>query len=515
MAGWVSSYTGSNSIGNPTDLYGPSHSVSPDGSSWVFVSPDPAVAARSGRPSQLYLGREGLSSVLLSTKVGESEPVASSVGVSRAGARAGASSGDAASYAMRSKDGRFIVFTTADSLTEAAPEDASQKTYRYDMDQQTLTYLPDLTFTAAFSTLGPVLSMSDDGSRILYYNWDTGVLGLWRDNATAVVLAMTDLSYVKKIDSRFSKDGRTLVLTSEAPLRAQSDHPAGQVEIYRYTESDDALACISCPPESVTPRGLAVFSSNGFAATSNSAGSLYAVEPTRGMSDDGKRVFFHTTSPLVGADHNAAADVYEWREGSGLRMLSSGRAGATNAYIVDNDATGDNVFFVTGDGLVPQDTDGLYDLYDARVDGGFPEPQPSLSCSGEGCRGSASSPPSADAPQSSTLRSRTTASKRATARTETLSLKRATANVGGIRVKVVTAGPGRLKAQGRGLQTTSRTVKRAATYTLKLGLRQQARQTLKDKGWLKVRVRVRFQPDGGKAATQTVQLTIKTNRKGR
>ncbi len=34
--------------------------------------------------------------------------------------------------------------------------------------------------------------------------------------------------------------------------------------------------------------------------------------------------------------------------------------------------SGKDIFFVTSQGLVPQDTDGVADVYDARLDGGFP-----------------------------------------------------------------------------------------------------------------------------------------------
>ena len=55
--------------------------------------------------------------------------------------------------------------------------------------------------------------------------------------------------------------------------------------------------------------------------------------------------------------------------------------------------TGDDIFFTTDQGLVPQDTDGQDDVYDARLGGGFPpapaEPQP---CSGDACQGPLTNP---------------------------------------------------------------------------------------------------------------------------
>ena len=44
-----------------------------------------------------------------------------------------------------------------------------------------------------------------------------------------------------------------------------------------------------------------------------------------------------------------------------------------------------NVFFGTTARLVPQDTDEAGDVYDARIDGGFPEPAGEGPCKGNAC----------------------------------------------------------------------------------------------------------------------------------
>jgi hypothetical protein len=64
-------------------------------------------------------------------------------------------------------------------------------------------------------------------------------------------------------------------------------------------------------------------------------------------------------------------------------------------------ATGSDIFFFSKAQLVGQDTDGLVDVYDARIDGGFPAPPPKPSCSGDACQGPASTPPSFGAAASS------------------------------------------------------------------------------------------------------------------
>src|ERR1019366_20503 len=84
-------------------------------------------------------------------------------------------------------------------------------------------------------------------------------------------------------------------------------------------------------------------------------------------------------------------EVYEWHNGS-VNMISDGQD-PTAMVFAGMSATGSDIFFQTRTQLVGQDTDTLGDIYDARIDGGFPAPTPEPSCSGESCQGSSSSAP--------------------------------------------------------------------------------------------------------------------------
>ena len=53
--------------------------------------------------------------------------------------------------------------------------------------------------------------------------------------------------------------------------------------------------------------------------------------------------------------------------------MSTGQA-TSNDYFLDSSPDGKNVFFGTHSKLVPADQDEEGDLYDARIDGGFPAP---------------------------------------------------------------------------------------------------------------------------------------------
>jgi hypothetical protein len=135
------------------------------------------------------------------------------------------------------------------------------------------------------------------------------------------------------------------------------------------------------------------------------------------VSDDGKTVVFATAGELSSFAGPASArgcpSVYEFRsEGpisaGAVHLLSDGRdatiykGGECGAVFVGMDDSGNNVLFSTTDSLLPNDVDGgQVDIYDARVDGGFPpEPFVAPQCEGEGCQGTVSGPSASGAPGS-------------------------------------------------------------------------------------------------------------------
>ena len=107
---------------------------------------------------------------------------------------------------------------------------------------------------------------------------------------------------------------------------------------------------------------------------------LYA---SRVLSGSG-RLFFDSADGLVAQDTNHAEDVYEFEPGgvggcpgsvggSGCVALISSGQGAGPSVFVDASVSGDDVFFTTEQPLVAADVDGAADMYDAHVcSGGVP-----------------------------------------------------------------------------------------------------------------------------------------------
>jgi hypothetical protein len=165
-------------------------------------------------------------------------------------------------------------------------------------------------------------------------------------------------------------------------------------ELYVYradvsTPLAPAIACASCRPPGTATGANALLSVDVGSGASQSTTHL-----SHALSDDGRRVFFSSAAPLVPADANGKADAYEYDVPSGtVRLLSSGRDPA-DSWFLDASVNGDDAYFVTREQLAGWDVDRAYDLYDARVGGGFPDPPaPPPACSGDACRGHAHAEP--------------------------------------------------------------------------------------------------------------------------
>jgi hypothetical protein len=188
------------------------------------------------------------------------------------------------------------------------------------------------------------------------------------------------LSYVATAnpsEARTSPNGRFLVFPSTERLTAYDN--AGQQEVYRYDQDNNRLVCASCEPEGKKATG-----ESRLYFISAPEGAFGIGHALRNVNDEGL-VFFESFEGLTKHDSNGQVDVYEYRDGL-PHLLSKGTGGHQSRF-VDASVSGDDVFFLTDDQLVGWDTDRSYDIYDARVNGGLPEPSlAEIPCLGDACQ---------------------------------------------------------------------------------------------------------------------------------
>jgi hypothetical protein len=190
--------------------------------------------------------------------------------------------------------------------------------------------------------------------------------------------------------SRTTDDGTVMLFQSNSDLTGYAS--GGARQIYRYDSSAGELDCLSCNPTGAPPAGDALLQNVAQDASFPEPNGTYDV--VQNLSTSGLRAFFQSPDPLVAADTDGLQDVYEWeaagvgscrRPGGCVYLISSGRSEKVN-YLYAASKSGDDVFFRSSDRLVPADREAVPSIYDARVGGGFPEPEPAAECEGEGCR---------------------------------------------------------------------------------------------------------------------------------
>ena len=399
--GTAASASGAGSGTMSKGLTYPHRTISADGHKVFFT-------ARVGAVENVYMRLDGESTVQLNAS--ETTPTTPR----------------SAHYADASVSGSRVFFTSTQALTDDAPTDGGGPyLYMYDTTKpdsdENLTFLsadnePDDT---ASNGIRGVVGASADGDAVYFFN-ASQLVDCAPPATTATPLFVwhegEGLSYVRMLtvedmgamtfDASPSLGGRQATVSPSGDLLYRSSEPVGPdgenhgscplnftlacFEAYVYTLATHELRCASCSPRGVAAAGNTAFMLQGPTVGASTRG----FHLHRPISDDGRRVFFTTPSALVSEDVNGKRDAYMYDVPSGVvSLLSSGRDTA-DSYFLEASPSGDDAIFVTRERLVGWDLDQGYDLYDARVGGGFPEPSPSQpSCTGDACKGALAAAP--------------------------------------------------------------------------------------------------------------------------
>jgi hypothetical protein len=321
----------------------------------------------------------------------------------------------AASYAWATPDGSKVAFISAGRLTPDAT--TTKDAYLFDVATQRVTNLT--ATTGRNGDVSSIFGISDDGGTVYFsslrlanlpalptgvarafYVWDHGTVRLV---GGVRVGQREEASGSSALSSSFVAPGGRLLFTSSAP---QPGNPmtganvnASRNRVFLYDPAGaGSLSCLSCYAD-----GTADPTADASPGTFMSGvGKLFVNRRAHAISDDGRRAWFDTPAALLPEDENGRRDVYQWEEGEGLSLISTGRSTA-DSFIGDASADGDDVFFFTREQLAAEDTDDLIDVYDARVGGGLPSrvpPERDRSCGADGCQGRAPGRPGTTTPGS-------------------------------------------------------------------------------------------------------------------
>jgi hypothetical protein len=376
------------------------HAISADGSR-VFFEAVPS--SDCGEPSHLYMRVNGAetydlgaykflaanvdgTTVLLEKRSGETSEVLLDETATATVKPLFSVPGEPVSFRV-SEDLTAIYFQTAAQLTPEAQGavNGGDNLYRYDIPTQTLRFI-----------------VQDGGS-----SW-----------------------------AEVSPDGRYYYFSSnvvDALPAGRAELPRGNEARYRYDSDEDVIECISCAsPFDPEPRFGAETYESGGSLTSDIQSADSRPQSTF-ASADGDYAFFETASALVPQDVNGEVpygnssgedgkfseypagspsnDVYEWRRDGlngcahiqgCLSLITPGSEDGVQVVVLGTDASGRDVFFYTHSQLVPQDNDTAGDIYDARIDGGFPARARSVECEGDACS-APENPPNDATPSSFTF----------------------------------------------------------------------------------------------------------------
>ena len=376
-------------------------SVSSGGEQVIFTSPDPNTSVLSACPPAEVYVRDG--------GAGETIDVSASQKTNGSGSGGRDAHGPQPKiYAGSVQEGgrvTAVFFTSHEELTNDANtggEDGGNDLYLYSLKTGRLTDItPDtnavdangaevIEFIGAssdgslvyFTASGALASGATAGASNLYvHDLATGKTTFIGSGYGVRGTQVQELTYSPEISSQVSPDGY-LVFSSSQNLTSYEQE--GWAEVYLYDVSSSRLVCVSCNP-SGTPRvESATLPRRPKGGFYNLPSGTLPIPLT--MSDDGGRVFFGSVerlTPEAETHTNARGElqpnVYEYTEGR-IYLIAS-RAG-----VLGTTQSGNDVLFETVAQLAPQDRDGTPDVYDARVDGGFPTLAPQA-CSGTSCQG--------------------------------------------------------------------------------------------------------------------------------
>jgi hypothetical protein len=357
---------------------------------------------------------------------------------------------EAATFQDASVDGSRIFFTSSAELTtasETGTANNSETLYEYNLQTKQLTDLTVATNPVDAGT-GPmvqgVIGSSTDGAYVYFVANGQLIEGkgtdgqpnlyMIHDGGKPVFIATLSSEsrpcrfisdscvwspFPAEREAYIAPDGLHITFMSQRNLSTinfpagynNTDQETGEADsqVYEYTvptkpEGTGQLICASCDPSGAQPVGKALIGIGGISPIDATEYSTIntAFYHVRVLSDNGGRVFYAAPTSIE-TPYYSVFEYEHFGEGTcenahGCQSRISSPSNTESDYFLGSSADGDDVYFATANRLAATDIDNLRDVYDARVNGGFPVPVVPLckvSCYQPGAPISTTSPASA------------------------------------------------------------------------------------------------------------------------
>ena len=361
----------------------------------------------------------------------------------------------AATFEDASTDGSKVFFATTQPLLG---DDTTQNIYEYDFDTSAgervvrVTGGDSTVSSPTAEVQGHAVAISEDGSHVYFVAH--GVLTINPNNQGQVAHQGANNLYVFERDGQYpsgrttfiadlstgdeilwheslgttaevdtTPDGNFLVFASRTE-HLTPDDTSTVAQVFEYDAQTGSLLRASIGQDGYNNNGNTDVAEASIPPHSFNRSNPTDYSTRLAVSADGSYVFFQSTDGLTpqALNHKIigeaieylgevtgppvyANNVYEYHDGnvyliSDGRDVSQGPSEQSDLELVGTDASGADVLFTTVDKLAPTDIDSNIDVYDARIDGGFPAPVSPPPCSEDACQGVLSPAPTLLSPGS-------------------------------------------------------------------------------------------------------------------
>jgi hypothetical protein len=248
-----------------------------------------------------------------------------------------------------------------------------------------------------------------------------------------------------------------------------------------------------------------------------------AAQSSKFISNDGSTIVFESPAPLSPmslAAEVGCTSVYVYHSSGAIRtggvhLVSDGldiaKSGSAfcGATFVGMGATGRDILFSTADTLLPSDVEGQRDIYDARIDGGFPIPptQP-MECSGEACHGPLAMTPSL--PEAQSLLQAAGENAAAVSQVEDrIKVLEHAVNGRVVTIRVAVPAAGQLSIVGGGVVGVRSSVGSAGLYTFRVPLTARERRVVGRRHETRFSISIKFTPSQGGGSSAKISITAR------